>query len=82
MWLCKSLKYSGKQVGNYIIERPVGEGRYGLCFLARSYTGEQVVIKKFKPSIFKKYSEKNIYEAIILSKLNDKTIPEFLGIIN
>lgn len=82
MWLYKTTKYSGKRFGKYIIERPIGEGRYGLCFLARSDMGEQVVIKKFKPSIFKKYSEKNVYEAVILSKLNDKTIPELLGVIN
>ena len=44
--------------------------------------GEQVVIKKFKQSIFKKNSERNVYEAVILSKLKDNGIPEFLGVIN
>lgn len=82
MWLYRKLKYSGKRVGKYIIERPIGEGRYGLCFLAKSDMEETVVIKKFKPSIFKKYSERNVYEAVILSKLKDKRIPEFLGVIN
>jgi len=82
MWVCRKLKYSGKRFGKYIIERPIGEGRYGLCFLARSDIGEKVVIKKFKPSIFKKNSERNSYEAVILSKLKDKRIPELLGVIN
>ncbi|HEY8889760.1 MAG TPA: hypothetical protein VIM70_05860 [Clostridium sp.] len=50
--------------------------------IASSDIGEKVVIKKFKPSIFKKNSEKNVYEAVILSKLVDKRIPEFLGVIN
>ena len=82
MWVCRKLKYSGKRFGKYIIERPIGEGRYGLCFLARSDIGEKVVIKKFKHSIFKKNSERNSYEAVILSKLKDKRIPELLGVIN
>jgi len=82
MWLYKALKYSGKRFGKYIIERPIGEGRYGLCFLAISDMGGKVVIKKFKRSIFKKNSERNVYEAVILSKLKDNRIPEFLGVIN
>lgn len=82
MWLYKTREYSGKQVGRYTIETSIGEGRYGLCFLARSNLGEKVAIKKFKSSLFKKNSEKNAYEAVILSKLNDKRIPEFLGVIN
>lgn len=82
MWLYKTTKYSGKQIGRYTIETPIGEGRYGLCFIARSDIGQKVIIKKFKPSIFKKNSEKNEHEAVILSKLKDKRIPEFLGVIN
>lgn len=84
MWLfrCRVSKYSGKLFGKYTIEGPIGEGRYGLCFLAKSDMGEKVVIKKFKSSIFKKHSERNVYEATILSKLKHKRIPEFLGVIN
>jgi len=69
MWLHKALKYSGKRFGEYIIERSIGEGRYGLCFLARSDMGDNVVIKKFKPSIFNRISERNVDEAVILSNL-------------
>lgn len=82
MLLNKKLKYSGKQFGNYIIERPIGEGRYGLCFIAKSDMEEKVIIKKFKPGILKKYGERNVYEAVILSNLSDKRIPELLGVIN
>lgn len=82
MWFCKTLKYSGKVVGKYTIENPIGEGRYGLCFLARSAKGEKVIIKKFKPALFKRNLDKNAYEAVILSKLKDKRIPELLGVIN
>ncbi|WP_027625691.1 protein kinase family protein [Clostridium lundense] len=82
MWLYKKIKYVGKQFGRYTIEKPIGEGKYGLCFLAKSDLGQMVAIKKFKRSLFKKNSEKNAYEAIILSQLKDKRIPEFLGVIN
>lgn len=82
MWLCSSQKYCGKRLGKYNIERTIGEGRYGLCFLASLDTGDKVVIKKFKRSIFKKNPKANIDEAVTLSKLKDDRIPEFLGIIN
>jgi len=82
MWLCSAQKYRGKRFGKYIIERPVGEGRYGLCFLASLDIGEKVVIKKFKRSIFKNNLGKNVDEAVILSKLKDDRIPEFLGVVN
>lgn len=76
------IKYRGKKLGEYTIEKIVGEGRYGLCFLAKTDTGSKVIIKKFKKSLFIKDSNKNIYEAVILSKLRDERMPEFLGVIN
>jgi len=82
MWFYKTVKYSGKVVGKYTIESPIGEGRFGLCFLARSDMGKKVIIKKFKPSLFRRNLDKNVYEAVILSKLKDKRIPELLGVIN
>lgn len=82
MWFCRSNKFIGKQIGQYTLKKLVGEGRYGACFFAESDSGDRVVIKKFKPSMFKKNAEKNAYEAVILSKLSDKRIPELLGVIN
>ncbi len=75
-------KYQGQKIGNYTIKELVGVGRYGVCFLAVSDIGNEVIIKKFRQDIFKKNSEKNIYEAVILSKLKDNRIPELLGVIN
>lgn len=74
--------YRGQRIGNYIIEGLVGEGRYGQCFLASTDAGTKVIIKKFRPGIFKKNSEKNMYEAVTLSKLKDTRIPELLGVVN
>lgn len=69
-------------MGGYTIEEVIGQGRYGVCFLARSDNEHVVIIKKFKPGMFKKNSEKNVFEAVILSKLKDKRVPELLGVIN
>jgi len=76
-----TFKYAGKQFGQYMIDRLLGEGRYGLCFLARSQNGNKVVIKKYKTSLRQKKPD-CINEAVILSKLKDKRIPDFLGVIN
>lgn len=77
-----SKKYSDKEYGEYTIIKSVGEGRYGMCFLAHSIDGTPVIIKRFKPGIFKRNKEKNPYEAVILSQLKDNSIPELLGVIN
>jgi serine/threonine-protein kinase len=78
---CK-LKHRGKKYGGYTIEEVAGEGRYGLCFYAKNDHGQSVVFKRFKPGIFVRNSNKNAHEAVILSKLRDKRIPELLGVIN
>ncbi len=67
---------------NYTITGRAGRGRYGVCFNAINAAGEKVIIKKFRPAIFKKNGEKNQHEAVILSKLKDERIPELLGVIN
>jgi len=36
MLLIISKKFCGMQSGEYTINHPVGEGRYGMCFLAHS----------------------------------------------
>ena len=75
-------QYCGKQYCEYTIIKTVGEGRYGMCFLAHSVSGTPVIIKRFKPSIFKRNADRNHYEAVILSKLTHSAIPELLGVIN
>lgn len=77
-----NLKYSGKQLGPYTIDRLLGEGRYALCFLAKSENGNKVVIKKYKRGLRKNHFPDCADEAVILSKLKDERIPEFLGVIN
>lgn len=76
------LKHRGKKYGEYTIAELAGEGRYGLCFHAKNDHGQNVVLKRFKPGIFARNLDKNAHEAVILSKLGDKRIPELLGVIN
>ncbi|MBI4856339.1 MAG: protein kinase family protein [Acetobacterium woodii] len=76
------LNLIGKQVGGYTILTLIGHGRYGICFLAGSNTGQTVILKKFKPQMFKQNSRNNAFEAVMLSQLNDIRVPELLGIIN
>lgn len=82
MQFLKWKKCAGLKVGKYTLDQFIGEGRYGLCFTANNVEGEKVIIKKFKPGIFRKNCEKNHFEAVILSKFQDLRIPSFLGVVN
>ena len=74
--------YKNKKYDRYIIVDLLGEGRYGLCFLAKNIeTSALVVIKKLKYSV-SNHSQKHIPEGVFLSQLNHKNIPQFLGVIN
>lgn len=74
--------YKNKKYDGYIIVDLLGEGRYGLCFLAKNIeTNDLVVIKKLKSGV-SNHSQKHIPEAVFLSQLNHKNIPQFLGVIN
>ncbi len=77
-----NLKYSGKKFGQYTIKEVLGEGRYGLCLLATSETGDKVVIKKYKSVLTQRALQTCVEEAVILSQLNDLRVPNFLGVIN
>lgn len=76
-------RYCGREYGGYILVRPIGEGRYGMCFLAHARTGcSSVVIKRFKRPRCHMRAQMNASEAVILSQLKHEAIPELLGIIN
>jgi serine/threonine-protein kinase len=81
MIFAKTDKYCGKQIGNYKLIGCIGEGRYGVCFLAET-KGERVILKRYKPHIFKRNKGKNAYETQILSQLYHQGVPKLLGIIN
>lgn len=74
-------RYVGKQVGKYTLLKPVGEGRYGRCYLAYAPDETPVIIKRFKPCFFRKGKRNNSSEAIILSQLNHPGIPQLIDVI-
>jgi serine/threonine protein kinase len=78
----KQDKYYGKQYGQYRIDKKLGEGRYGICYLAYSSDRKQVILKKFRTSCLGNVKNRNVSEAVILSRLNHPSIPQLLGIVN
>lgn len=75
-------KWIGKRVANYQIVDLIGVGRYGVCYLATNPDHIPVVLKYFKPSIFRKNKEKNQYEAVLLSQIDHPKVPKLLGVVN
>lgn len=71
-----------RRIGDYTAVSRLGEGRYGVCFLAGSPDGRKVVLKKFRPRMFRRNKNSNHYEAVILSGLDHPSVPELLGVIN
>ena len=58
-----------KKVGDYTVASCIGKGRYGVCFLAFDPDGNKVILKRFRPRMWRKNKHVNHYEAVILSGL-------------
>lgn len=65
------------KIGEYTIIELIGEGRYGIAYLAINEKGEKYVIKQLKKKMLKQTIEKLFYEESVLSNLND---PRFLSL--
>jgi serine/threonine-protein kinase len=65
-------------VNGYSVKKKLGEGRYGIAYLA---TNEQskVVIKQLKNELLNETREKLFYEKEILKSLNHPSIPKFIS---
>lgn len=74
----KYLKKNSKVKG-YTIIKLIGEGRYGIAYLAVNDEGEKYVIKQLKKKMLKETREKLFYEESILSKLDDPRFPKFIS---
>ncbi len=81
LWL-HHIKHSGRKYGDYVIEKDVGEGRYGICFLAHSNCGARVIIKRFKPASIKGNKERIAMEAVALSQISHIAVPKLLGVVH
>lgn len=67
-------------VNGYSIVKVIGEGRYGIAYLAVNEKLEKCVIKQLKKDMLEKTREKLFYEKQILEGLNSSRFPKFLSI--
>lgn len=72
--------YKKKDVVNgYSILEIIGEGRYGIVYLAENDKNEKCVIKQLKKNMLKKTRKKLFYEGKILKSLNYPEFPKFIS---
>ena len=72
--------YKIKEIVNgYSILNIIGEGRYGIVYLAINNKNEKCVIKQLKKDMLKKTREKLFYEEQILQDLNNPKFPRFIS---
>ena len=72
----------GHSIKGYDIKRQLGEGRYGITYLAQNSSNELVTIKQLKKYMLKKTKSKVKYESHILkelSTLNCNYFPKYIG---
>ena len=72
----------GHSIKGYNIKNQLGEGRYGITYLAQNSSNELVTIKQLKKYMLKKTKSKVKYESRILkelSSLNCNYFPKYIG---
>ena len=72
----------GEQIQGYSIIKLMGEGRYGIAYLAQSPDSNKVVIKQLKNKMLKETRAKLFYEEELLKKLDAPYFPKFIGKFN
>lgn len=72
--------YKAKEkVEGYSIVNIIGEGRYGIVYLAINENGEKCVIKQLKRDMLQKTRKKLFYEEKVLKELNNQKFPKFIS---
>eukprot|EP00828_Plagiopyla_frontata_P030741 TRINITY_DN402_c0_g1_i12.p6 TRINITY_DN402_c0_g1~~TRINITY_DN402_c0_g1_i12.p6 ORF type:complete len:206 (+),score=35.29 TRINITY_DN402_c0_g1_i12:960-1577(+) len=66
-------------VNGYSILKIIGEGRYGIAYLAIDEKNEKCVLKQLKRDMLKQTRKKLFYEEKILKSLDNPSFPKFLG---
>lgn len=71
-----------ENINGYSIIKIIGEGRYGIVYLAEDSHSKKYVMKQLKKDMLDKTRSKLYYECEILRKLNDHRFPKFIGSYN
>jgi serine/threonine protein kinase len=69
-------------VNEYRIKKVLGEGRYGIVYLAEDKSDEKFIIKQLKKDMLLLTREKLFYEETILKSLNYPFFPKFVSKFN
>lgn len=69
----------GEIINDYSIIKIIGEGRYGIAYLAINDKEQKCVIKQLKKNMLKETRKKLFYEEQILQSLDNPSFPKFLG---
>ncbi|MBV7272402.1 protein kinase [Clostridium sp. PL3] len=73
---------TGEKINGYSILKIIGEGRYGIAYLAVNDKYEKCVIKQLKQAMLEDTREKLFYEEKILKALNNPKFPKFISKFN
>lgn len=63
----------------YTIQKLLGEGRYGIVYLAEDKNKNKYVVKQLKKKMIKKSENKLFYEEMTLKKLQHPYFPKFIS---
>ncbi|HHV08793.1 MAG TPA: protein kinase family protein [Clostridiales bacterium] len=66
-------------IDTYTIQQLLGEGRYGIVYLAVDGENNQYVVKQLKKDMMKKSGNKLFYEEMVLRKLQHPCFPKFIS---
>lgn len=73
---------AGEKIDGYCILKIIGEGRYGIAYLAVNSKGEKFVVKQLKKNMLNSTRKKLFYEEKILRTLNNPMFPKFISKFN
>ncbi|WP_367567664.1 protein kinase [Lacrimispora sp.] len=71
-----------KAIAGYTLEKELGTGLFGTCYLCKNQLGKPVILKQYKAEAFQINPKKNHYEASTLSTLTYPAIPRLFGILH
>ncbi|MDS0525415.1 protein kinase family protein [Clostridium sp. SHJSY1] len=66
-------------VEGYSILKILGEGRYGIAYLAINDKGEKCIVKQLKKDMLERTREKLFYEENLLKSLDHDNFPKFIS---